>query len=104
MYVPADAIPESVTADVAALNFNDSLHISAIKLPEGCRPTITGRDFTIASITPPTTMPEETAAAAEGAAPAVAAPAAASPVEAKPAAPTKGGAAPAAPAAPAGKK
>ncbi|MBV9635040.1 MAG: 50S ribosomal protein L25/general stress protein Ctc [Methylobacteriaceae bacterium] len=95
MWVPADAIPEALTADLATLDFNDSLHISAIKLPEGCRPTIGDRDFTIASITPPTTMIEETAPTAAAA-------------EAAPAAPAEGegeaGAKAAAAAAPAGKK
>jgi large subunit ribosomal protein L25 len=76
MRVPADKIPEYITADLAGLNINDSLHISAIKLPEGCKPTITDRDFTGATIAPPTTMREETPAAAAAAAPAAAAPAA----------------------------
>ena len=76
MWVPADNIPESITADVAGLNFNDSLHISAIELPQGCKPVITGRDFTIATLTPPAT------GGAEEAAPAAAAPAAAAPAPA----------------------
>ena len=71
MKVPADQIPEGVTADLSALDINDSLHISAIKLPEGCKPTQQG-DFTIASITPPARVEETPAAAA----PAAAAPAA----------------------------
>lgn len=88
MRVPADAIPEFITADMAGYDINDSLHISAIKLPEGCKPTITDRDFTVATIAPPTTMREEAApaaAAATSAAPA-AAPAVAA---AKPAADAK---------------
>ncbi len=64
MTVPVDAIPESITGDLAGLDINDSLHISAFKLPEGCKPTITGRDFTVATIAPPTTYKEETPAAA----------------------------------------
>lgn len=76
MRVPADNIPEFITADLAGFDINDSLHISAIQLPEGCKPTITDRDFTVATIAPPTTMREEPAAAAAAAAPA-AAPAAA---------------------------
>jgi large subunit ribosomal protein L25 len=64
MLVPADSIPEFLTADLAGLDIGDSLHISAIPLPEGCRPTITGRDFTVATIagagpdTEATTAPE----------------------------------------------
>jgi large subunit ribosomal protein L25 len=68
LYVPADAIPTSLIADLTGLNFNDSLHISAIRLPEGCRPVIADRDFTVATITPP-------AGGAEDPAPAAAAPA-----------------------------
>ena len=45
MFVPADNIPEFLTADLAGFDFNDSLHISAIALPEGCKPTITDRDL-----------------------------------------------------------
>ncbi len=75
MTVPADNIPESITGDLAGLDINDSLHISAFHLPEGCRPTISGRDFTVATIAPPTTYKEEApaTAAATTAAPAAAA-------------------------------
>jgi large subunit ribosomal protein L25 len=74
MRVPADKIPESVTADLAGFDFNDSLHISAINLPEGCKPTIVERNFTIATIAPPAGGAEEAAPAA-AAAPAAKAPA-----------------------------
>ncbi|MBV1705288.1 MAG: 50S ribosomal protein L25/general stress protein Ctc, partial [Hyphomicrobiales bacterium] len=71
---PADAIPEFITGDLAGFDINDSLHISAIKLPEGCKPTISARDFTVATIAPPTTYTEEapaaSAAPAAGATPA----------------------------------
>ncbi len=63
MKVPADAIPEGVTADLGAFDINESLHISAIALPEGCRPTQAG-NFTIASISPPARVEEAPAAAA----------------------------------------
>ena len=33
MLVPADNIPDSITADLAGLDINDSLHISAVTLP-----------------------------------------------------------------------
>jgi large subunit ribosomal protein L25 len=83
MRVPADAIPEAITADLSKLEINESLHISAVPLPEGCKPTLRERDFTIATITPPLVVAEDPAAAA-----------------AKAAAPAKGkGAAKAAPAA-----
>ena len=75
MMVPVDAIPESITGDLTGLDINDGLHISNITLPEGCQPTIRDRDFTVATIAPPTTMTEEpatttAAAPAAGAAPA----------------------------------
>jgi large subunit ribosomal protein L25 len=56
---PADRIPAEIVADLSGLDINDSLHISAVQLPEGVRPTITDRDFTIASIKPPSTEVEE---------------------------------------------
>jgi large subunit ribosomal protein L25 len=48
----ADAIPEAIEIDVSELDFNDTVHISAVKLPEGSKPVSTD-DFTIISITPP---------------------------------------------------
>src|SRR3954449_11791790 len=79
LLVLADAIPDSLDADLAGLDINDSLHISAIKLPEGARPTITDRDFTVATVAVPAGFKDEAAAAAEapaaGAAPAAAEPA-----------------------------
>jgi large subunit ribosomal protein L25 len=48
---PADAIPETLTVDLTGLDIGDSIHISAVKLPENATPTITDRDFTIATIT-----------------------------------------------------
>jgi large subunit ribosomal protein L25 len=67
MWVPADDIPEGITADLSGYDFNDSLHISAIPLPQGCRPTNPDKNFTVASITPPVAAPEEPAAAAAAA-------------------------------------
>ena len=56
LYAPATAIPEHLDADVAGLDIGDSIKISAIKLPEGVRPVITDRDFTIATIAAPSSM------------------------------------------------
>jgi large subunit ribosomal protein L25 len=70
-FVPADAIPDSVTADLTGLDFNDAVKISAIPLPAGVRSVIQGRDFTIATISPPS-VKEEAAPAAAAAAPAAA--------------------------------
>ena len=71
---PADAIPEFLEGDLSGLEINDSLHISAIKLPEGVRATI-ARDFTVASVVAPSGMADERAEAAAAAAAAEAAPA-----------------------------
>ena len=64
--VRADAIPNALVADLTGLDINDSLHISAISLPEGARPTITDRDFTIATIAAPSGMRDEGAAPEAG--------------------------------------
>jgi len=48
--VAASAIPESLEADISALEIGDNVKISDITLPEGATPTITDRDFTIATI------------------------------------------------------
>ena len=53
-----DSIPESLTADLSGLEIGDSLHISAIELPEDVELTITDRDFTIATIAAPTIVEE----------------------------------------------
>jgi large subunit ribosomal protein L25 len=50
---PADAIPDEFVGDLANLGLGDSLHISDVTLPEGVEPTITDRDFTIATIAAP---------------------------------------------------
>ena len=50
---PAIAIPEKLTVDLEGLNVGHTIHISAIQLPEGCTPTITDRDFTVATIAAP---------------------------------------------------
>jgi len=64
---PIEAIPEAITIDLANLEINDSVHISAIALPEGVKPAISDRDFTIATIAPPTVQTEEPAPAAAAA-------------------------------------
>ena len=52
-------IPESLEANLDGLEIGDSIHISSINLDEGVRPTISDRDFTIATIAPPTVMKVE---------------------------------------------
>ncbi len=50
LLVPAGHIPESLEADVSELEIGDNVKISNIKLPADAEPTITDRDFTIATI------------------------------------------------------
>jgi len=91
MICPADHIPNEIVIDVSKLDIAETVHISAVKLPEGAKPVVRGRDFTVCSIVASTTVREEQKAAAAAADAPVAA------VEAVPAA----GATPAAGAAPA---
>lgn len=51
LHVRADSIPEQLDADLTGLDIGDNVKISDIKLPDGAEPTITDRDFTIATIT-----------------------------------------------------
>ncbi len=52
-------IPESLEANLDGLEIGDSIHISSINLQEGVKPVISDRDFTIATIAPPTVMKVE---------------------------------------------
>lgn len=64
---PATQIPESIIVDLTGHSIGDSIHISAVTLPEGVTPKITDRDFTIATIAAPAGLKEELAAeTAEG--------------------------------------
>jgi large subunit ribosomal protein L25 len=50
--VTAGDIPEALTVDLTGLEVGDTITISAIKLPEGSKPTI-DRDFVVANISAP---------------------------------------------------
>ena len=67
----AENIPENIIVDLANLEIGASIKISSVKLPENARPTITDRDFVVATIAAPTIVkePEKPAedAPAEGA-------------------------------------
>ena len=71
---PADAIPDYFEFNLEGLEIGRSVHISAIKLPEGVKPTILNRDFTVATIAGHKIEEEPTpgaeVAAVEGAVPA----------------------------------
>jgi len=60
----ADSIPDQLVVDLNGLDIGDSVHASAVGFPPGSRPTITDRDFTIASIGASSAVREEAAAAA----------------------------------------
>jgi large subunit ribosomal protein L25 len=70
LIVPASAIPDAIDADLTGLDFGDSLHIAAVKLPPNVRPVV-DRDFTLATIAVPAALgraAEEEQAAVSGAA------------------------------------
>jgi large subunit ribosomal protein L25 len=63
----ANKIPEEVVVDLTDLDIGDSVHISHIKLPEGARPVIRERDFTVATVAGRKAEEEVAAAVAEAA-------------------------------------
>ena len=69
---PAENIPDEIIIDLAGTDIGTSIKISSVKLPENVIPTITDRDFVIATVASPTVMkepekPAEGEAAVEGA-------------------------------------
>ncbi len=68
MRVPADNIPDAIIADLSKLDVAESMRISSIPLPDGCKLMSSERDFTIATIVPPIVVVEDPAAAAAAAA------------------------------------
>lgn len=81
---PADSIPEAIEIDLTGYEMGSSIHISAVKLPAGVKPTTTDRDFTVATIAAPAAV-----VSAEASAPAAAAAPAAAKGAAAPAAAAK---------------
>ena len=70
---PTENIPNEIVVDLDNTEINTSLKISSVKLPENVVPTITDRDFVIATVVAPTILvePEKTEeGAAEGEVPA----------------------------------
>ena len=70
LMVTAGDIPEKIVVDLTGVDIHQSIHISAVTLPAGASPTITDRDFVIASIQAPSGLRSEEgeaeAEAAEG--------------------------------------
>ena len=89
-----ETVPEAFTADLAALDINDNVRFSDLAGTADVTPVITGRDFVIATVAPPTKGAEPVAdpnapaaaAPAKGKAPAKGAAPAAAKAPAKPAA------------------
>ncbi len=68
---PAENIPDEIIVDLAGTDIGTSIKISSVKLEENVIPTITDRDFVIATVASPTVMkepekPAEGEAATEG--------------------------------------
>ena len=62
---PAGSIPDNITVDLSEMEIGDSIHISEITLPEGVKPSIEDRDFTIATMVMSRAATEETDADGE---------------------------------------
>ncbi len=92
VFCPYDRIPSYFEIDLAGLDIGRSIHISSVAMPEGARPVIANRDFTIATIAGAKKDDDAEASAGAGDAAAAGDAKAAAPA-AKAAAPAKGGAA-----------
>jgi large subunit ribosomal protein L25 len=100
VYADPETVPEHFVADLTELDINDNVRFSDLKGTEGTRPTITERDFVIATVASVTQNAADAAEeAAIAAAQAAAAPAKGGKAAPKGAAPAKAAAAPAKPAA-----
>jgi len=54
LVVDAAEIPTEISVSLAGREVGDSIHISDVTLPGGAEPAVEDRDFTIATIVPPT--------------------------------------------------
>jgi len=61
----ANNIPEKLQYDLITAEIGDAIKISNIELPDGVKPTITDRDFVVATLVPPTIEVEEETSAEE---------------------------------------
>ena len=61
----ANNIPDKLQFDLITSEIGDSIKISNIELPEGVNPTITDRDFVVATVVPPTVEVEVETKSAE---------------------------------------
>jgi len=63
---PAGEIPDGIEVDISAMDIGDAIHISDISLPKNVKPSITDRDFTIATMQESRTEVEEEVEEVEG--------------------------------------
>ena len=54
----AENIPDNLEVDLTGLDIGASVKISSVRLPENAKPTISDRDFVVATIAPPTIVKE----------------------------------------------
>ena len=55
---PAENIPNEIIVDLTGTDIGTSIKISSVKLPENVKPTITDRDFVVATVAAPTVIKE----------------------------------------------
>ncbi len=55
---PAENIPDEIVVDLVGTDIGTSIKISSVKLPENVIPTITDRDFVVATVAAPTVIKE----------------------------------------------
>ncbi len=55
---PAENIPDEIIVDLAGTDIGTSIKISSVKLPENVIPTISDRDFVVATVAAPTVIKE----------------------------------------------
>lgn len=58
LFARVQSIPEQIEIDLAEADIGDALKISSVTLPDGVTPTITDRDFTIATLVAPRGLTE----------------------------------------------
>ena len=58
---PANSIPEGFEIDLLPFDVGDSINISSVAMPENVEPTITDRDFTVATIATPAALRSDSA-------------------------------------------
>ena len=55
---PAESIPDEIIVDLVGTDIGTSIKISSVNLPENVVPTITDRDFVVATVAAPTVIKE----------------------------------------------